>query len=682
MADDLTGWLRSVRPHTSADDNWAESDEAADVLSAVHRRTARRRPVLLRGARTWLPAATTFAAAAAVVIVAASSGGSGPAGTPLPPGHSNPVALPKIRPAAKLLSSFTSCDNLLAQLRKHAADSVTANGLPGELPYYYYGGYYKTTFGPELDEGVGLAASASSGQPDTSGTNVQEAGVDEPDLVKTDGDRVITLTDGVLRVLDDGSHTVTGTLDLTMYDGWQTGQLLVDGDNALVIMSSAEYGFGAWRPALPANLGSTLVFVSLDSSPHVTGSMRLTGSYLDARQIGTTVRLVVSSAPRITFPTVRGDKFHRRSAYQQIIRQAPLSVWLPTYSINAGTQAGAASHSVPCTSVSSPAEYTAASMITVYTLDLTDLGGDPHPISVTADGDTVYATETSLYVASNPDWYDGSAGGPTELHRFDITGSGPPTYLGSGSVPGRLLNRYSLSEYDGTLRVATTTGAESATSNGMYALDAATLHITGQLTGIADGEQIYAVRFLGPMGYVVTYHQTDPLFVLDLHDPAAPKIAGRLDQPGYSVYLQNAGNDRLLGVGQARSDDEQQTMQVALYDIANAAHPTRTGQVVVPNSYVDDGSFDPHSFLYWQPTGLVAVPTSSGKDLVVRVAGAKLTELGTIANPVDPGTTNDGLGIQRTMIVAGQLWTLSSTGMRVSDPNSLDQTAWIPFPTP
>jgi uncharacterized secreted protein with C-terminal beta-propeller domain len=329
---------------------------------------------------------------------------------------------------------------------------------------------------------------------------------------------------------------------------------------------------------------------------------------------------------------------------------------------------------VPCSQVSHPKDYTAASMLTVYTVDPRAPGKDPVPISVAADGDTVYATSTDLYVASNPNWWWCCAAqwkGSTEIHRFDISGVGAPAYLGSGKVPGRLLSQYSLSEYAGHLRVAT----QNVRSSGVYVLDANTLAPTGHVDGLGRGEHLYAVRFVGPLAYVVTFRQTDPLFVVDLRDAARPKLAGEVKLNGFSSYLHDAGNGRLIGVGQETDSSGRITgLQVSLFDVRDPQHPTRTGQVVLKNTWGGQ-VLDPHGFLYWQPTGLVALPVTGQATttdvLVARVSGSTVEQQGVLANPAG--------SIARSLIVDGRLWTLSEGGIRVSDELTLVRQSWIAF---
>ncbi|MCL2781416.1 MAG: beta-propeller domain-containing protein, partial [Actinomycetia bacterium] len=524
-------------------------------------------------------------------------------------------------------------------------------------------------------------------------TNVQEAGVDEPDVVKTDGDRVVAVTGGVLRVLDAGSAAVLGSLDLRAYAGASNAQLFVSGDAALVLLDDSGSGMYGSSGAGVA----TFLFVDLTGAPRVTGSLSADGDYLDARMVGTVARVVAQSSPVINFPP-RADNEKDSTAKannQKAIREAPIDAWLPSYTVTVG--ADSAPQRVPCGSVNLPDEFTGASLQTVYTIDLAKLGdpdylADPAaavaPVSVAADGDTVYADAQSLYIASNPSWYDdGPNPGKTELHRFAISGAAAPLYLGSGAVPGRLLSSYSLSEYDGYLRIVTTSDGTSSNraQSDLYVLNAATLDRVGHVGGLGRGQRLYAVRFTGPRGYVVTFRQTDPLYVLDLSDPRAPKLAGELHITGYSDYLYDAGDNRLIGVGQEADRDGRATgMQVSLFDVSDPAAPKRAAQVTLPGA-IGWGQLNPHAFLCWQPTGLVVAPVDtwsgeqSGKVLALRLQGLTLTKLGLVANPLGSALRDDGQGIQRSLLVAGQLWTLSGSGVRISDPGTLAQLAWSPF---
>jgi hypothetical protein len=705
VADNVDRWLAAARPDTAADEGWTASPAGEEMLAGIHRtaRVARPDQQLHRAPRMWAGSVSLALGAAAVILVA-TVGGSGPVQHPPGPGGSpGPRVGP--RPATIALAAYDSCADMLAGLRSHTAAHVGPYGLPGQpLP-----GYFKDV----LSAGPALAnhTATSPAAVEHSATNVQEAGVDEPDIVKTDGNRVITVTAGVLRVTDTATRKVTGSLDLTLYANWQSAQLLVAGDRALVLLDSV-YGddFGpvptgqrvggvsAAPIGRPGSTSSTYVLVDLAGKPTVLGTFHPTGGYVDARMTGATVRLVVTSSPKISFPNEprpAASDAQRVARNRAAVEKSPLDAWLPSYEVTTGGTT--IRQTVPCQWVSHPVDYTGAAMLTIYTIDLAKGLGDTRPLSLAADGDTVYATSGSLYVASNPNWwpcYGNCPASPasskqTEIHRFDITGDARPTYLGSGSVPGRLLSQYSLSDYDGHLRLATTSGQSSEnTATAVYVLDAATLKVTGQVGGLGKGEQIYAVRFLGPLGYVVTFRQTDPLFVIDLSDPSAPRAVGELTITGYSDYLHPVGDGHLVGVGQeANAQGRVAGMQVSLFDVSKPAAPRRLAHVVRSDA-AGEQRIDPHAFLYWPSSGLLVVPIQSwqapesGKVLVLKIRGDRLDTVGTISNPAVSGaghTGYAGLGIERSLVIAGDIWTLSGAGLRVSDQTSLARQAWIPF---
>jgi uncharacterized secreted protein with C-terminal beta-propeller domain len=623
------------------------------------------------------------AAVAAIVTVALATAGSSGHRTPAQPGPTTPGAptprhSPAVGPAPQQIElvAYDACDSMLDGLRSHTSKSVTAYGLPGSQQGYPYG---------VLEDARGkLSAAAPAGggaaAPDHSTTNVQEPGVGEPDTIGTDGHRVVSVSDGVLRVVDARTHEVTGRLDLTVYAGAESAQLLLAQDRALVVLGNAAPYYGGpiySRPYGPGADATTFLLVDLTGSPSIISTLHPHGGYVDARMVDGTARLVVRSAPTISFPTGndRSSEGQRIARNREVVKHAPLTAWLPTYEVTTGTTT--TSHTVPCTRVSHPKTYTGASMLTVYTVDLAADLDQPDPITVAADGTAVYASTTSLYVAS-------SDGDKTQLHRFDTSTVGRPSYLGSGTVPGQLFDSYSMSEYRSSLRVVTST-RRATMSTSVYVLDADTLRVTGSVGDLGVGEQLHAVRFLGPLAYVVTFESVDPLYVLDLHDPAKPRRAAELTITGYSDYLHPVGPGRLLGVGESvNSAGMVNGLQISLFDTDSAERPRRLDRITRPNT-PSETPIDPHAFLYWPAKKLAVVPINawngneSGAALVVHVGAVGLRTVGTIRNPAVSTANGYAGGISRTLVIGGDIWTMSSSGLRVSDLDSLDRRAWVPF---
>ena len=220
---------------------------------------------------------------------------------------------------------------------------------------------------------------------------------------------------------------------------------------------------------------------------------------------------------------------------------------------------------VGCREVRHPVYFSGLDLLTVLTIDLDHGLFNVDRDAVMAGAQVVYASEGSLYVGSQR--YVAGLDTPaeipastvTEIHRFDTTKAGETSYRSSGKVPGFVLNQYALGEHKGDLRVASTEdplwmgGAqqrESESSVTVLRERDGRLEQIGKVGGLGKGERIYAVRFLGDVGYLVTFRQVDPLYTLDLSNPAAPKVAGELKITGYSAYLHPIGEDLLLGVGQ------------------------------------------------------------------------------------------------------------------------------------
>jgi len=578
-------------------------------------------------------------------------------------------------PALRLVA-YDDCGRLLDGLREATAAHVGPHGLEGD-----------PIMRPLASGRIPDARAARPEATPHSDTNVQEPGVDEPDLVKTDGRRIVTATGGRLHVVDAASRKETGTLDLGAGAAWSSGDLLLSGDRALVVLRPAitfTRGGDEWGRIVDGDdagrrQGPRLVLVDLAGAPRVVSSLQADGAYVDARQVGSVVRLVVRSAPRITFPSRRGGSDAAATAANRAaVRGAPADAWLPRFSVTRDGRTQAVK--VPCARVSHPASYTGLSLVSVLSVDLAGDMADTAPVSVVAGGQTVYGSGGALYVTDRPASPD-----RTDIYRFDVGGSGPPRFAAAGSVPGTVLNQYSLSEYAGNLRVATTSGQDARptgtpppTESAVHVLArrGARLVRVGEVGGLGRGERIYAVRFAGPTGYVVTFRQTDPLYALDLRDPARPRATGELKISGYSAYLHPAGEGRLIGVGRhADAKGRPLGLQVALFDVRDPAAPRRLSGYTVPSTW-SMAEFDPHAFLYWPRTGLTVLPLGGpGGDgaLALSVTPAGVHRLGHVTEPKSAGA------IQRALVVGETLWTLTPTGLQASDLTSLARTAWLPF---
>jgi uncharacterized secreted protein with C-terminal beta-propeller domain len=599
--------------------------------------------------------------------------------------------------ASGRLVAFRSCPDLVTYAKTNAARFVGPYGLGGTV------GIRKV--GPGAVTPMAAADSTQQAPQqgvDYSGTNVQETGVDEPDLLKTDGNTLFTITGNQLESVDVSGKAprLLDTLKLTNA-GWSSSDLLLSGTHLLVI-SRGGYWIEplpamAARMIMPAPSASVLteIDVSDPSSLKVVKTLTLDGSYVAARQIGTTVRVVSSQSLPIEVPWVTpaagastDDATARNKA---VLASSHVRAWLPTYHL--GKQP--ARPLVQCRDVRRPPIFSGLGMLTVTTIDLAK-GLDPvDSTGVMTDGRIVYASPTSLYVATES-WssrplpatpQDAPDSVKTQIHAFDISQPSKVTYLGSGSVPGYLLSQWSLSDFQGVLRVVSTDtpawwGDSSGDSQSFlttFRASGGKLSQVGQLGGLGQGERVYAVRFIGNDAYVVTFKQVDPLHTIDVSDPAHPKLLGMLTLPGYSAYLHPIGDNLLLGIGQdIGAHNEPTGTQISLFDVSDLAHPTRIAHASLGQGWSAAES-DHHAFLYWPATGLVVVPF--GQQAVgMHVGKGGIDEIGRI---VQLDAKSSSLPeIERSLVVRGAVLTVSMQGVKASDLKTLADIGWAGFPTP
>ena len=536
--------------------------------------------------------------------------------------------------AAKRLKAFASCEALIEYASRHAQSQPVRREGPIPLP-------------APMPEQVPVA-----GAEDTSQTNVQEAGVDEPDIVKTDGSTLFALANGTLHAVDARSDAPR-LLDALELEDWGATLLLRNG-RAFVLGSG------------PRGARITEVDVSEPTRLRVLRTEDFDGYIVDARLTGRSARVVVSSFPEAVYGAPE-------------LRARP-SGWLPKSTlrrVRSGKRK--TSRAVGCRSVRRPRVFSGAGVLTVYTVDLAKGLPAVDADAIFASGDTVYASETSLYVATQR--WDG--GGLTSIHRFDTSDPDRTGYGTSGAVPGSLLNQFSLSEHDGILRAATTVGFGPDAESRVTTLERRDGRLVkrGDVGGLGRGERIYAVRFLGDKGYVVTFRQVDPLYTLDLADPDRPRVLGELKIPGYSAYLHPLGDDLLLGVGQeATTDGRVQGLQLSLFDVSHLARPVRLQQLRLGERWSSsEVEWDHHAFLWWPATKLAVLPidssdfTGAAGFRVDRAAG--IAEAGRVRHP-------GGGSVRRSVVVGPRLLTVSDGGVRASALDTLAPAGFAAFPDP
>jgi len=580
---------------------------------------------------------------------------------------------------AGALQPFKACDDLLGYLRSEAGERVTAYGLPG------LGGYgpvaaalEKTAVSAEVvvsnDAGptTGATPEATNATDAFSTTNTVEAGIDEGDLVKTDGRYLYLLAGGALHIVTAGEDTPR-QVGSVAFDG-SPERLLLAGDRLIVSgqtwvadaeATTSSDGDRAIAPEI-APMGQAVgllweIDLADPASPVIRRTLQLDGTVLSMRVTDGIARVVVRSTPPgldFVMPSSPKGEARALAANRDVIASSRIEDWLGGYRLrSADGKTLASGRLADCAAVSRPAEFHGFTTTAVLSIDLAKGLREPVAAAVLADGQRVYASAKHLYLAIG-EWQDparpdapvrpGSAV-RTAVHRFTFDG---PTaaYTATGSVTGSVLNDFSMSELDGVLRVATTAvlpwGTVSpgdASESFVTTLGANGDELTelGRVGGLGKGETIRGVRFIGTNAYVVTFRQTDPLYVVDLRDPARPAVTGELKMNGYSGYLHPIGPDRLLGIGQDATDTGRITGGlVAVFDVSDPTRPVRTASYSLPGAWLGT-EWDHQSFLWWAPenlaliTGNFTIGTGMqvGGVLGLDVGATTLTERGRIVPP-------------------------------------------------
>ena len=647
---------------------------------------------------------------------------------------------------AAALTAFDACEDYLKHVQENALEVVGPWGL-GQ-----FGGIITFEGAVDLQASDDVAATERVTTPtavgartpgvDFSTTNVQEVGVDEPDVIKTDGRRIVAVARGHLQLINATGVDPVLTATLELGEFW-TQEMFLVGDRVLLLSHASGPGltrvvpiggqFGSYSPV------STLIEVDISnpSAPRIESRLHLDGSQLSARMVGDVVRIVVQSGPvgmEWEFPEGGGLRSERSAleANREIIRSSTEENWLPYYVLeNGGGRTIAEGQLVSCDRAYHPVEFSGLNMLNVITVDLGSSGlrGPIDGVGVLADGQTVYSSSENLYVGTTQwvDWEEPQSGDEdgeeapavtTAIHKFDISDPASTVYEASGTVIGTVLNQYSMSEHDGALRIATTEAdpfgrGESESFVSILRQEGSELEQVGQVGGLGRGERIFAVRFMGAIATVVTFRQTDPLYTLDLSDPADPRTLGELKILGYSAYLHPLGDGLVLGVGQDATD-EGRTLgtQVSLFDISDPSNPTRLGQWTLPGGWTE-AEWNARAFLYWAPEQLVVLPVNmwdwenNGADaflgaVALGVEENRLTERARLTHgdsakqvceewvKIDKDgeeITHEECWVQhdsqssisRSLVIGDVLYTLSEKGLLASDLKTLEDLSLLTF---
>jgi hypothetical protein len=475
------------------------------------------------------------------------------------------------------------------------------------------------------------AARAEEQQSSATGTNIQESGVDEPDVVKTNGKLLVRIEGDDLTTYDVSGTKVRklSTIDLPGRTD-DSAELLLIGDQVVVLSQEAQ----RWDKQ---TMRTTVRRVDLGNpaEPEVLDEQSYDASLVSARQYGDTVRLVLGTGlPALDFVQPDNKRSEREALKEnrRIVRDSKIEDWLPSVREDGGD----AELAVGCDSMSRPEDFAGGGSVVVVGYDAAT-PTKRSSLGVATSSSIVYSSADRLYLATSPMWagccmvMEGGLGwgggrvapdfngddGVTTLHAFELAGT-EATYVGSGEVEGMVRDRWSMDAVDGTLRVAVGATSQTGNFNSIVTLrekDGA-LEEIGRLDRLGVNEQIKSVRWFDDLAFVVTFRQTDPLYAIDLSNPARPRKLAALKIPGFSEYLHPIGDDLMIGIGTGASlDGMTRGGQAAVFDISDLTHLRRVAKHAYGMNRQTLAGSDPRQFT-WLPDRRTALTVVSewGRD--------------------------------------------------------------------
>ena len=525
--------------------------------------------------------------------------------------------------------------------------------------------------------------SATGSKEEFSKTNVQVEGVDEADIVKTDGNFIYYLTNSELTITDVNNVKLASKVE---FDNKEfSPQEIFLKDNKIVVIGITN------RKVEKKNIANTEEYYPTNetyttakiyniedrTNPKLERTIELEGYYLSSRMIGDNVYLISNK------------NIYAYLCNYYKATQLDEEEFKPKY---VDTATGESIKSINFDCIYYIPEFEDTNYLNIAAFNITN--NEPASInSYLGAGNQMYASSTNLYITKTKYNYDDETDINTEIYKFNLKDA-TCTFSKTGEVPGSVLNQFSMDENNGYFRIATTDStswdSESNTNN-LYVLNE-NLEIVGKVEGLAPGERIYSVRFMGNRAYMVTFVQTDPLFVIDLSDPTNPTVLGELKIPGYSTYLHPYDENHLIGFGENTKvvnygyGDQVVTdgMKIALFDVTDPNNPTEMYSVNIGEEGTYSELLNNHkALLFSKEKNIIAFPISiTGEDYEVTFQGAivyglslekgfeekgKITNL---ENDIDKYYSRNS--VQRIIYINDTLYTLSRNLIKATDINTME----------
>ena len=490
----------------------------------------------------------------------------------------------------------------------------TSNG------YYYDSSPFLSPRSLKIADGsLGMAESDSNDNIEYSETNIQVESVDEPDIVKTDGNYVCLVANSKIYIIKAYPAENAKLLANISMDDETIINIFIKNDKLIVFALSSRTIFSKQNYSyyLPPSLSTTIVNIydiTDKKDPEIFKEVEIDGRYIDSRLIGKNVYVITQENTYNIIRELNGNE----------------TVTIPEISINNIVRKIPAEN-IHYSNISETLD--TMNHIISINFDNGDVKQESYMIgnsqNMYVSKNNIYLTTSSYeYIESNifngrvfPDYIQN-----TIIHKISIN-NGKIKYISKGEVPGHILNQFSMDEYNNYFRIATTVGnvweQETKSKNNIYILDK-NMNLISKIENIAPGEKIYSARFMGEKAYLVTFKKVDPFFTIDLSDPNDPKILGKLKIPGYSDYLHPYDENHIIGIGKdtveaLESQKESrnldfawyQGIKIALFDVTDFDNPQIVSQVVIGDRGTNSPAlYDHKAFLFDKEKGLLVIPVS------------------------------------------------------------------------
>lgn len=450
---------------------------------------------------------------------------------------------------------------------------------------------------------------------DYSKTNVQVEGVDEADIVKTDGEYIYYANDNKIEIVktsDTGKLTLKSEIK---YDNFNPIEIFVLNNKLVVIGREyqnrvySDYYIDSINYYRPSNSFTIARVYDVENKarPKQIREVKLEGNYISSRMINDNVYFVTNKYNNSYLLANSKIEDLEENNYKPCFADTNISKQFNYVDFN-------------------DIYYFPDSENTSY-LNIAGFNiNNDEPVNIESflgAGEEIYASENNLYVAMvKYEYKDSKIYGyynnydiNTYIYKFELDNS-KVSYKQAGTVPGEILNQFSMDEKDGYFRIATTDSDNwnnSTDRNNLYVLDEE-LKIVGKIENLAKGEKIYSVRFMGDRAYMVTFVETDPLFVIDLKDPTNPTVLGELKIPGYSSYLHPYDENHLIGFGENTKVNEYggvitDGMKMALFDVTDPTDPKEMYSVDIGDRWTYSEILDNHkALLFSKERNILAFP--------------------------------------------------------------------------